>query len=71
MIVSEEAGSAILNSLPPAKATDFASGLQSSARQRSWRPCQQLRNLLRVAGGVGSDALAEAVALAAHASFRQ
>ena len=33
--------------------------------------CQQFGDLLPVAGGVGSDALAEAVALAAHASFRQ
>ena len=33
--------------------------------------CQQLGDFLRVAGGVGSDATTEAVALAAHASFRQ
>ena len=30
-------------------------------RQRSWHQCQQLGDLLRVAGGVGSDAAAEAV----------
>ena len=29
--------------------------------QRSWQHCQQLGDLLRVAGGVGSDAAAEAV----------
>ena len=29
--------------------------------QRSWQHCQQLRNLLPVAGGVGSDATAEAI----------
>ena len=29
--------------------------------QRSWQHCQQLGDLLRVAGGVGSDATAEAV----------
>ena len=32
-----------------------------SARQRSWHHCQQLGDLLRVAGGVGRDATAEAV----------
>ena len=29
--------------------------------QRSWHHCQQLGDLLRIAGGVGSDATAEAV----------
>ena len=33
----------------------------SPRRQRSWQHCQQLGDLLRVAGGVGSDATAEAV----------
>ena len=33
----------------------------SPRRQRSWHHCQQLGDLLRVAGGVGSDATAEAV----------
>ena len=33
----------------------------SPRRLRSWHHCQQLRNLLRVAGGAGSDAAAEAV----------
>ena len=33
----------------------------SRRRQRSWQHFQQLGDLLRVAGGVGSDATAEAV----------
>ena len=33
----------------------------SPRRQRSWQHCQQLGDLLRVAGGVGSDATAETV----------
>ena len=33
----------------------------SPRRLRSWRHCQQLGNFLRVAGGVGRDATAEAV----------
>ena len=33
----------------------------SPRRQRSWQHCQQLGDLLRVAGGVGSDAAAEVV----------
>ena len=33
----------------------------SRRRQRLWQHCQQLGDLLRVAGGVGSDATAEAV----------
>ena len=36
-------------------------GAKRSARQRSWQHCQQLGDLLRVAGGVGSNATAEAV----------
>ena len=52
----------------PAKGP-FCKGLRP--RRRSWQHCRQLGDLLRVAGGVGSDAAAEAVALAAYASFRQ
>ena len=37
----------------------FYKGLRR--RQRSWQHCQQLRNFLQVAGGLGSDATAEAV----------
>ena len=33
----------------------------SSHRKHSWQHCQQLSELLPVAGGVGSDATAEAV----------
>ena len=33
----------------------------SPRRQRSWQHCRQLGDPLRVAGGVGSDAAAEAV----------
>ena len=33
----------------------------SPRRQRSWQHCQQLGDLLRIAGGVGSDATAEGV----------
>ena len=33
----------------------------SPRRQRSWQHCRQLGDLLRVAGGIGSDATAEAV----------
>ena len=33
----------------------------SPRRQCSWHHCQQLGDLLRVAGGVGSDAAAETV----------
>ena len=36
-------------------------GAKRSARQRSWQHCQQLGDLLRVAGGVGGDATAESV----------
>ena len=36
-------------------------GAPSRRRRRSRQHCQQLRNLLRVAGGVGRDAAAEAV----------
>jgi len=36
-------------------------GAKRSARQRSWQHCQQLGDLLRVAGGVGSYVTAEAV----------
>ena len=39
----------------------FARVCVSRRRQRSWNHSQQLRNLLRVAGGEGSDATAEAI----------
>ena len=39
----------------------FTRVLRFSPRQRSWQHCQQLGDLLRVAGSVGSDAAAEAV----------
>ena len=39
---------------------DFHHALRT-LRRGSWQHCQQLGNLLRVAGGVGSDAAAEAV----------
>ena len=39
----------------------FSRVLRFSPRQRSRHHCQQLGDLLRVAGGVGSDATAEAV----------
>jgi hypothetical protein len=41
--------------------THFSRVYVSRRRQRSLHHCQQLFNLLRVAGGVGSDATAEAV----------
>ena len=46
--------------LEPAKA-HFQGFYVSVLPQRSWHHCQELRNLLRVAGGEGSDAAAEAV----------
>ena len=47
---------------PKLEGQDPAKGpCDSRRRQRSWHHCQQLGDLLRVAGGVGSDALAEAV----------
>ena len=46
--------------LEPAKA-HFQGFYVSVLPQRSWHHCQQLRDLLRVAGGVGSNATAEAV----------
>ena len=39
----------------------FTRVCDSRRRQHSWHHCQQLGDLLRVAGGVGSDAAAEAV----------
>ena len=39
----------------------FTRVCDSRRRQRSWQHCQQLGDLLCVAGGVGSDATAEAV----------
>ena len=39
----------------------FTRVCDSRRRQRSWQHCQQLGDLLRVAGGVGRDATAEAV----------
>ena len=46
--------------LEPAKA-HFQGFYVSVLPQRSWHHCQQLGDLPRVAGGVGSDATAEAV----------
>ena len=46
--------------LEPAKA-HFQGFYVSVLPQRSWHHCQQLRNLLPVAGDVGSDATVEAV----------
>ena len=45
--------------LEPAKA-NFQGFYVSVLPQRSWHLCQQLGDLLRVAGGVGSDATVEA-----------
>ncbi len=39
----------------------FTRVCDSRRRQRSWHHCQQLGDLLRVAGGVGSDAMDKAV----------
>ena len=39
----------------------IAAHVRSPRRQRSWQHCPQLRDLLRVAGGVGSNATAEAI----------
>ena len=49
-----------LEGLTPRKA-NFSRVLRFYSPQRSWQHCQQLGDLLRVAGGVGSDAAAEAV----------
>ena len=45
--------------------THFARVCVSRRRRRSWHHCQRLGDLLRVAGGVGSDATAEVKAAAA------
>ena len=49
----------------------FSRVCDSRRRQRSWHHCQQLGDLLLVAGGVGSDATAEAVNRRAKAATGQ